>query len=205
MRKKRRAQRVKSAAVAVATIGMWAAVGFLMVKALDDPGEQHISGSEYMAEIAQHAPEQREIEYTVKALPMEEPVLVYDVPLDMELQLHIIQTCEEYHIDPAIVMAMIWKESRFNADSVGDGGNSFGLMQIQPRWHSGRMERLGCTDLLDPYQNVVVGIDYLAESIERYDGDVAKALVAYNQGSYYETITDYALDVLDMAAELRCE
>lgn len=202
MRKKRRAQRVKSAAVAVATIGVWAAAGFLMVKALDHPGEQPMSGTEYMAEIAQHAQRQTAVE--LKAAPIEEPVL-YAVPLEAELQLHIIQTCEEYHIDPAIVMATIWRESRFRADAVGDGGNSLGLMQIQEYWHSGRMERLGCEDLLDPYQNVVVGIDYLAESIDRYDGDVAKALVAYNQGHYYETITDYALSVLDMAEELRCE
>lgn len=202
MRKKRRAQRVKSAAVAVATIGVWAAVGFLMVKSLDHPGEQPVSGTDYVAEIAQHAEKQTAVE--LKAAPMEERVL-YAVPLDAELQLHIIQTCEEHHIDPAIVMAMIWKESRYNPEAVGDGGNSLGLMQIQPYWHGGRMERLGCTDLLDPYQNVVVGINYLAESIDRYDGDVAKGLVAYNQGSYYETITGYALDVLDMAAELGCD
>lgn len=202
MRKKRRAQRVKSAAVAVATIGVWAAVGFLMVKSLDHPGESYQSGTEYMTEIAQHTERQTAVE--LKAAPVEELAL-YAVPLDAELQLHIIQTCEEYHIDPAIVMAMIWRESGFRADAVGDNGNAFGLMQIWPYWHSGRMERLGCEDLLDPYQNVVVGIDYLAESIDRYDGDVAKALVAYNQGSYYETITDYALDVLDMAEELRCE
>ena len=203
MRNKRRARRVKSAAVAVATIGVWAAAGFLMVKALDHPGEQHISGSEYAAQIEQYAERQTAVE--LKAAPIEEPVMVYDVPLDMELQLHIIQTCEEHHIDPAIVMAMIWRESGFRADAVGDDGNAFGLMQIWPYWHSARCERLGCTDLLDPYQNVVVGIDYLAESIDRYDGDVAKALVAYNQGSYYETITGYALDVLEMAEELRCE
>ena len=202
MRKKRRAQRVKSAAVAVATIGVWAAVGFLMVKSLDHPGEQPVSGTDYVAEIAQHAEKQTAVE--LKAAPMEEPVL-YDVPLDTELQKHIIQTCEEYHIDPAIVMAMIWRESGFRADAVGDNGNAFGLMQIWPYWHGGRMERLGCTNLLDPYQNVVVGIDYLAENTRRYDGDVAKGLVAYNKGSYHETITGYALDVLDMAEELRCE
>lgn len=201
MRKKRR-ERVKSAAVAAATIGVWVAVGFLMVKSLDHPGEQHVSGTDYVAEIAQHAEKQTAVE--LKAMLMEEPVL-YAVPLEAELQLHIIQTCEEHHIDPAIAMAMIWRESGFRADAVGDNGNAFGLMQIWPYWHGGRMERLGCTDLLDPYQNVVVGIDYLAENIDHYDGDVAKALVAYNQGSYHETITGYALDVLDMAEELRCE
>lgn len=210
MRKKRR-ERVKNAAVAVATIGVWAAAGFLMVKSLDHPGEQHITGTEYMAEIAQHAERQTAIEVKLLSDVAEVEELVraaemaklYDVPLDAELQFRIIGMCEERDIDPAIVMAMIWKESRFHADSVGDGGNSLGLMQIQPRWHSKRMEKLGCTDLLDPHQNVVVGIDYLAESIRRYDGDVAKALVAYNQGHYNGTVTAYAKSVLAKAEELR--
>ena len=105
MRKKRREQRVKSVAVAVATIGVWAAVGFLMVKSLDHPGEQFISGSEYRAEIAQHAQRQTALEPVVVKV-IAEPVTLYDVPLDKELQLHIIQTCEEHRIDPAIVMAM---------------------------------------------------------------------------------------------------
>ena len=210
MSKKRR-ERVKNAAVAVATIGVWAAVGFLMVKSLDHPGEQHISGDEYMAEIAQHAERQTAIEVKLLSDVAEVEELVraaemaklYDVPLDAELQFRIIGMCEERDIDTAIVMAMIWKESRFHADSVGDGGNSLGLMQIQPRWHSKRMEKLGCTDLLDPHQNVVVGIDYLAESIRRYDGDVAKALVAYNQGHYNGTVTAYAKSVLAKAEEMR--
>lgn len=198
-----RKTKAKDAAVAAAVIAGWAVVGFMMLKSLDHPGEQHISGSEYMA---QHAPRQTAVElYELPVEEAKEERVLYAVPLDAELQKHIIRTCEEHHIDPAIVLAMIWRESGFRADAVGDDGNAFGLMQIWPYWHSGRMERLGCTDLLDPYQNVVVGIDYLAECIERYDGDVAKALVAYNQGHFYETITGYALDVLDMAEELRCE
>ena len=44
------------------------------------------------------------------------------------------------------------------------------------------MKRLGCTDLLDPYENVTVGVDILAEKLERY-GDTEKALMVYNAGS----------------------
>lgn len=193
--------RVKDAAVTGVTVAMAVAVGVLFVKALDHPAEQMVSGSEYMAEIAQYAP-QKQVAIEVKMLPVEEPEL-YDVPLEDELQLHIIETCEAYEVDPAIVLAMIWRESRYNAGAVGDSGNSLGLMQIQPYWHGRRMERLGCEDLLDPYQNVVVGIDYLAESIDRYDGDVAKALVAYNAGHYNGIVTAYAESVLEKAEELR--
>ena len=132
----------------------------------------------------------------------EPPVVLYNVPLDAELQIHIIETAEEYGIDPAIIFAMAYRESAYNPGIMGDGGNSYGLMQIQPRWHSERMERLGCLDLLDPYQNVTVAIDYLAEMLGWYGGDMAKALVAYNQGSYTGTITRYAVAVLEIAEEL---
>ena len=124
------------------------------------------------------------------------------VPLDKELQDYIIRESEQKGIDPAIVMAMIHRESDYRADTIGDNGDSYGLMQIQPKWHSKRMERLGCTELLDPYHNVTVGIDYLAEKLGQYDGDMAKALVAYNQGSYKGTVTAYAKAVLEKAGEL---
>ena len=144
--------------------------------------------------------------------PTEPPVVLYDVPLEEDLQLHIIQLCESYGIDPAIVMAMIWKESRFHTGSIGDNGNSFGLMQIQPRWHSGLMEQLGCTDLFDPYQNVTVGIAIFSSHMNRYDGNVGMALTAYNAGAsgankYYFSkgvyASQYATSIMAYADDIR--
>ena len=54
-------------------------------------------------------------------------------------------------------------------------------MQVQRKHHEKRMERLGCTDLFDPYKNVLVGIDYLSELLTKY-GDMEMALIAYNAG-----------------------
>lgn len=133
----------------------------------------------------------------------ETPVTLYNVPLDEELQLFIIERAEMNGIDPAIIFAMAYRESTYDASAIGDGGNSYGLLQIQPRWHKWRMEQYGCDNLLDPYQNVIVGIDYLAELLDRYDGDIAKALVGYNQGSYNGTVTKYANAVMEAAEELR--
>lgn len=113
----------------------------------------------------------------------EPPVILYNVPLEEDLQLYIIEQAESHGIDPAVVFAMIWKESRYHAESVGDNGNSIGLMQIQPRWHSGLMEQLGCNNLHNPYQNVTVGITILASHVDRYDGNIEMALVAYNAGA----------------------
>ena len=143
------------------------------------------------------------IEATQPATETITRITLYDVPLDIDLQLHIIQVAESYGIDPAILFAMAYRESSYNPSVVGDGGASFGLLQIQPRWHKDRMARLGCTDLLDPYQNVIVGADYLAEQLKRYGGDMGKALVAYNAGHYSGTITRYAQTILAMAEELR--
>lgn len=130
------------------------------------------------------------------------PVLIYDVPLDVELQLFIINECEKVNIDPAIVMAMAEKESTFKADAIGDDGDSLGLLQVQPRWHQERMDRLGCSDLFDPYQNVTVALDFLAEQLDRYNGDMAKALVGYNKGHFKESVTTYAKSVLETSKSL---
>jgi hypothetical protein len=142
-------------------------------------------------------------EPSVELEKIEEPKpILYDVPLDEELQLHIIKVCEENGIEPEIIFAMAYRESRYKVDAVGDSGASVGLLQIQKRWHSGRMEKLGCTDLADPYQNVIVGVDFLAELLDRY-GDMGKALTAYNRGSFKGTVTEYATSIMTMANELR--
>ena len=179
------------AAIAVATVvSLHVAEAFI-----DDPPAPTV-------DIANKAMQTAQVSNAAPA-PTTPSVILYDVPLATELQLHIIQVAESYGIDPAIILAIIYRESSFNPASIGDYGAAFGLMQIQPRWHSDRMARLGCTDLLDPYQNVIVGTDYLAEQLIRYGGDMQKALVAYNAGHYSGTITMYAQVVIEMAEELR--
>lgn len=138
-----------------------------------------------------------------------EPSRVYfDVPLDKDLQDHIMDICEERNIDPRVAFAMIKCESGFCAEATGDGGNSLGLMQIQPRWHYARMERLGCDNLLDPYQNVTVGLDLFGDLLKHY-GNVEHALMAYNGGGSYANemiaagqISTYAARVLKCAEGL---
>ena len=138
----------------------------------------------------------------------------YSVPLAAEIQHYIKVLCEEEGIDSAIIIAMAEVESNYNSDAIGDGGNSFGLMQIQPRWHSERLKTLGVTDLLDPKQNVTVGIDILAELVAKYDGNVEMALVAYNAGptgayrhwfSRGVYTSEYSRKVLEISRELKGE
>ena len=107
---------------------------------------------------------------------------LYDVPLSAELQLHIRDLCGRYNVDMPLVLAVIGQESNYKAGAVGDGGSSIGLMQIQPQHHQARMDRLGVMDLSDPYQNVDVGIDLLAELMGENKG-TEWAVTAYNAGA----------------------
>lgn len=122
---------------------------------------------------------------------------LYDVPLSNEVQRYIFLVSDYYNIEPSLILAVIERESNYRSDAIGDSGESYGLMQVQARWHTARMDRLGVTDLLNPYENISVGVDILAECIDRYDGDIGAALTAYNRGSYQGKVSEYAEDVLE--------
>ena len=115
--------------------------------------------------------------------PEPEPEIdIYPVNLDADLQRYIIETCEEYMINPSIIIAMCFYESSFNVDAIGDNGEGMGLMGINPRWCWPEMEKLNCPDMRDPYQNVTVGIDIFAQKLAKYDWNTEMALMAYNAG-----------------------
>lgn len=98
-----------------------------------------------------------------------------------KMQVYTYCVCKQYEVSYPLVIALIERESGYVFDRMGDDGNSFGYMQIYERFHADRMERLSVDDLLNPYQNVLVGIDYLAELIGKY-GTEQEALAAYNYG-----------------------
>ena len=107
-----------------------------------------------------------------------------DIPLEAETQWAIYEACE---YDPGLfclVMAIAEHESGFDPETVGDGGSSLGMMQINTRWHTGRMEALGVTDLTDPVQCAAVAIDYLRELEARYgfEPESHELCLAYNMG-----------------------
>lgn len=138
----------------------------------------------------------------------EETPLYFDVPLSEDVQDHIFTECERYGISPEIVIAMIERESSYDYTAVGDDGRSIGLMQIQTKWNLQRMIDLDCTDLLDPYENITVGIDILAE-LQEQNNDIYWMLMAYNGGASYANrqtesgvISDYALTVVERSKEL---
>lgn len=120
-----------------------------------------------------------------------------EIPLDRDVQQALHEACLATGLREEIALAVIRKETTYR-NVMGDGGNSYGYMQVQPRWHTDRMERLGVTDLMDPYQNFLVGCDYLMELTGKYDLPVA--LTVYNSGK--TGVSDYAVTVMRYMEEL---
>ena len=90
-----------------------------------------------------------------------------------------------YDLEPALIAAVIYQESKFEADARSEAG-ALGLMQLQPETARGIAVRTGGTgfrvdDLFDPEINVRYGSWYLRHLLQKYD-DERLALAAYNAG-----------------------
>ena len=72
---------------------------------------------------------------------------------------------------------MIQVESGWNQKAVSSKGAQ-GLMQLMPR----TAKMLGVDDPFDPHQNIEGGVKYISDLTDKYDGDIEKALAAYNAG-----------------------
>lgn len=99
-----------------------------------------------------------------------------------EVQKYTYCLCKQEGVRYALILAMIERESGYRYDCIGDDGESLGYMQVMQKWHEGRMVEQGATDLLNPYQNIRVGVDYIKEFIEEY-GTIQDALAVYNYGA----------------------
>lgn len=90
-----------------------------------------------------------------------------------------------YGLDPALLAAVIYQESRFEREARSSSG-AVGLMQLLPSTAQGIAIRTGGTrfrvdDLLDPDINVRYGCWYLRHLLRKY-GREETALAAYNAG-----------------------
>jgi soluble lytic murein transglycosylase len=95
------------------------------------------------------------------------------------------QQADEKGVDAALIAAVIYSESKFSDQESSAGAR--GLMQITPEAAQYIERRSGGTtfelsDLSDPELNIRYGTFLLRELLDRYDGDEAAALAAYNAG-----------------------
>jgi soluble lytic murein transglycosylase len=115
--------------------------------------------------------------------------LIYIYWRDHRFDAEIAAAAARYQVDPALVKAVIWQESRFNPNDRGRAGE-LGLMQIREaaafEWasdeHIAGFEHAAC---LDPATNTLAGTWYLKSILLRYkqaDDPLPYALADYNAG-----------------------
>jgi len=97
----------------------------------------------------------------------------------------IVGHAENYRLEPQLLAAVIYQESKFEADARSSSG-AIGLMQLLPETGQGIADRTGGKrwkpdDLLNPELNIRYGSWYLRHLLDKY-GDEALALAAYNAG-----------------------
>lgn len=125
---------------------------------------------------------------SVGATPPDEGFKQYNIALPVEQQQYAYNVCKRYGVQYELFLAIMYKESGFNAAAVG-GGNSYGLCQIHVSNFSNLRSKLGISNFTDPYDNMTAGAYLLshyfnaararvsdADSIEAY------ALNSYNMG-----------------------
>jgi soluble lytic murein transglycosylase-like protein len=86
------------------------------------------------------------------------------------------QAAAAANLSPTLLSAVVWQESRWNPQAVSPKG-AMGLAQLMPA----TARYLGVNPA-DPVQNLVGGARYLRMLLDQFDGDVEKALAAYNAG-----------------------
>ena len=149
-------------------------------------------------------PKSKEFKVTVidnPAVVPEEEDFYLNIPLSHEMQKQLYEASEEFGVDYYIMIALIDRETKFN-NVLGDGGNSYGYCQIQPKWWYGLMVEIGATDLTLPKDNFRTACAILAHLTEKHNG-IEGALVAYNQGYYNGSSTQYSREIIANAERYR--
>ena len=91
-------------------------------------------------------------------------------------QAKVAELSARFDLSPALIEALVWQESRWRSAAVSPVG-ARGLAQLMP----GTARELG-VNAADPFANLEGGARYLRQQMDRFDGDVEKALAAYNAG-----------------------
>jgi soluble lytic murein transglycosylase-like protein len=99
----------------------------------------------------------------------------------------IMQTCEKFELDPFVIAAMVVLESSARSDAVSRGGD-YGLMQVRWRVHQKKIRNKyphieKAKDMLNPKDNLLVGIEIFSTYYATAKQDVRGALMYYTAGN----------------------
>ena len=95
----------------------------------------------------------------IEAALLEQGYLHEEIPLDFDLQCHLIAVCEEYGVPQNVALGVIQAESSFTATAAN--GSCYGYMQINSINSEWLSEKIGVTYLTGPYQKIRSGVNFL--------------------------------------------
>jgi soluble lytic murein transglycosylase-like protein len=98
-------------------------------------------------------------------------------PVPPQFEALLKQAATAANISPTLLSALVWQESRWNPQAVSPKG-AMGLAQLMPA----TARDLGVNPA-DPAANLLGGARYLRMLLDQFDGNVEKALAAYNAGA----------------------
>lgn len=120
--------------------------------------------------------------YGLYSVVTEPPERVQRAVYPLEYRDTIVEAAEAYSVEPTLVAAVIYTESRYDPEAVSPQ-NAQGLMQITPDTADFIQNNSGITgDFTDPYINIWMGTWQLSYLEGRYLGDERAMLAAYNSG-----------------------
>jgi soluble lytic murein transglycosylase-like protein len=154
-----------------------AAAGYADVYEIDDQGavfSRHVSGAVTWAPSAPVAEKTNgEIDGTVPAAAM---TMITPPKVPDAWRASLLTAAGRYGISSDLLAALVWQESRWHASAVSPKGAT-GLTQLMPG-----TARALAVDARDPAANLAGGAQYLRRMLDMFDGDVERALAAYNAG-----------------------
>jgi hypothetical protein len=101
--------------------------------------------------------------------------------ISRDLAEDIYDIAREEEIEPKLAFGLVKTESTFNERAVSPVG-ARGLTQVMPRTAAWLVPGTRTQDLYDRHTNLRLGFSYLNQMIDKYNGNVRLALLAYNRG-----------------------
>ena len=95
--------------------------------------------------------------------------------LPFDLVIH--EAAGRYDVDADLIQAIIMAESQFNPGAISKKGAK-GLMQLMPV----TADALDVANIYSPEENIKAGVRHFRWLLDRFDGDLKRALAAYNAG-----------------------
>jgi len=167
----RHAARIARAAVACFALLLPASVARADVLAIGDDGAVTVHSGPALYTSADLKPQALPV-----ALRPTVRIRHESAPADSTVRVAIANSAARFALSPLLVSAVAWRESAFNVGAVSSKGAS-GIMQLMPE-----TQRAYCASPCSTSANVEAGTAYLSTLMQRYDGDVMKALAAYDAG-----------------------